>query len=116
MTRRHSENELQACIGGRPDSEDLRLRLHGNVTEQKAALRDMLQGPGWDAEELFEALEMAEDFSCERIGLNHVFWCWSHKPPVGNCFFLEILRLNCFSRLNTESSESEKLPAYQESL
>ncbi|CAI7666010.1 unnamed protein product [Penicillium discolor] len=62
MTRRHNAHEIQAYIGGRADSEQLKNRLQGNVAEQKEALKEMLQD--------------ADNFYCERMGLVRLA-CWS---------------------------------------
>ncbi|CAG8904594.1 unnamed protein product [Penicillium egyptiacum] len=77
MTRRHNAHEIQAYIGCRADSEHLKNRLQGDVSEQKEALKEMLQGAGWKTDEILESLKDADDFYCERIGLVKLA-CWSH--------------------------------------
>ncbi|CAI7672485.1 unnamed protein product [Penicillium viridicatum] len=72
----HNAHEIQAYIGGRADSEQLKNRLQGDVVEQKEALKEMFQGAGWKTDEILESLKDADNFYCERLGLVKLP-CWS---------------------------------------
>jgi 2-polyprenyl-6-methoxyphenol hydroxylase-like FAD-dependent oxidoreductase len=68
MTRRHNDHEVQAYVGGATDSERLKAAFTGDVKKQKAALKELVQGAGWQADEILESLDLSDGFYCERVG------------------------------------------------
>jgi 2-polyprenyl-6-methoxyphenol hydroxylase-like FAD-dependent oxidoreductase len=69
MTRRSNAKELQIYIGGTTSSERLKNARKGDVKEEKAALTEFFKGAGWETEEIVKAVQDADDFYCERLGL-----------------------------------------------
>ncbi|KAJ6118239.1 Monooxygenase FAD-binding [Penicillium samsonianum] len=88
MTRRHNDHEIQAYIGARTNSDRLKASLRGDNNERKEALREMLQGAGWQTDEILESLKTADNFYCERIGqvrLDH--WSRGRVVLVGDAAY-----------------------------
>jgi 2-polyprenyl-6-methoxyphenol hydroxylase-like FAD-dependent oxidoreductase len=88
MTRRHNDHEIQAYIGGQTNSERLKASLRGDISEQKGALIEMLQGAGWKTDEILKSLATSDNFYCERMGqvrLDH--WSRGRVVLVGDAAY-----------------------------
>lgn len=68
MTRRHSPDEIQIYIGYTADPKRPNTALR-DAKEQKAVLREIFQGAGWQTEGIVNSLDDAKDFYFERMGL-----------------------------------------------
>ncbi|GAM83056.1 hypothetical protein ANO11243_010420 [Dothideomycetidae sp. 11243] len=69
MTRRHNTTHLQVYLMCSTQSEDLRRAHRKDVEGEKAALTDIFLDAAWKAPQLLAALDSADDFYCEHLGV-----------------------------------------------
>ncbi|CDM36476.1 Monooxygenase, FAD-binding [Penicillium roqueforti FM164] len=88
MLRRRNAQEIQAYLGGQTNSEKLKEHLRGDVAEQKEALKVILQGAGWRADEILGYLKDSKNFYCERLGLVKMpHWSRGRVTLVGDAAY-----------------------------
>ncbi|KAJ5783400.1 uncharacterized protein N7518_009077 [Penicillium psychrosexuale] len=88
MLRRHNAQEIQAYLGGQTNSEQLKEHLRGDVAEQKEALKEMIQGAGWRADEILGYLKDSKNFYCERLGMVKMpHWSRGRVALVGDAAY-----------------------------
>ncbi|KAH8660346.1 hypothetical protein BX600DRAFT_383872 [Xylariales sp. PMI_506] len=80
MTRRHSPNAIQVYLICNTGSKRLE-NSRGNIKEEKESLTDIFQGGGWQTDDILKALEDADDFYLERLGLVKLE-SWSRERVV----------------------------------
>lgn len=69
MIRRHNPHAIQVLLGGTTDSVRLKNARRGDTREEKEAFAEVLQGAGWQSEEVITSMRNADDFYCERLGV-----------------------------------------------
>ncbi|PYI10699.1 monooxygenase [Aspergillus sclerotiicarbonarius CBS 121057] len=70
MTRRHEKDRYLAYLSCRVGGEMKIARgKKGDVEQDKQILRNAFRGAGWRTEELLQAMEEADDFYCECMGV-----------------------------------------------
>ena len=68
MTRRHSPDEIQVYLGGKLESKRLESSRPGDVKEEQEALAEVLQGAGWQTDEILKSMKDSDNFYLERMG------------------------------------------------
>lgn len=53
----------------KPISDRLSNACKGDIVEEKHGFAEILSGAGWQMDDILEALESADDFYCERLGV-----------------------------------------------
>jgi 2-polyprenyl-6-methoxyphenol hydroxylase-like FAD-dependent oxidoreductase len=84
--RRHNPREIQVYLACKPDSckpnsDRLKNARKGDVVEEKLGFAEIFRGAGWQTDDILEALEHADDFYCERLGVVKLD-CWSRGRVV----------------------------------
>jgi 2-polyprenyl-6-methoxyphenol hydroxylase-like FAD-dependent oxidoreductase len=69
LLRRHSPHEMQAMLSCKTDPEILDKVPRGDVKQEKEFMAAIFKGAGWRTEDVLEAMGVADDFYCERLGL-----------------------------------------------
>ncbi|KAI9712729.1 MAG: hypothetical protein M1820_001351 [Bogoriella megaspora] len=69
LVRRHNPKEMQLYLLLNYEDERLKRIHRGDVKEEKAAFTEIFQDAGGRTPELLEALQDADDFYCERLGV-----------------------------------------------
>ncbi|EAW20344.1 putative FAD-binding monooxygenase [Aspergillus fischeri NRRL 181] len=83
--RRHNPREIQVYLACMPDlckpKDRLKNARKGDVVEEKHGFAEIFRGAGWQTDDILEALESADDFYCERLGVVKLD-CWSRGRVV----------------------------------
>ncbi|GIJ90472.1 hypothetical protein Asppvi_009427 [Aspergillus pseudoviridinutans] len=84
--RRHSPRQIQVYLACKPDSckpksDRLGNAQKGDVVEEKHGFAEIFRGAGWQTDDILKALEHADDFYCERLGVVKLD-CWSRGRVV----------------------------------
>lgn len=88
MIRRHSPDEIQVYLACQTKSKQIKEIRRGNVVEEKAALIEIFQGAGWQADEILKSLKEADDFYLERLGLVKIpSWSNGRVALVGDAAY-----------------------------
>jgi len=69
LTRRSNAHQVQVYLSCRTELERLNGIRRGDVEAEKAVFAEIFRGAGWQADEILKALNNANDFHCERLGL-----------------------------------------------
>ncbi|KAI0537104.1 hypothetical protein GGR58DRAFT_361542 [Xylaria digitata] len=67
MIRRSNPEKLQVYIGGKTDA--FKNVARGDVKAEKAVMTEMLQGAGWETENVLKAMNTDNDFYLERMAI-----------------------------------------------
>lgn len=70
----------------KPISDRLSNACKGDIVEEKHGFAEILSGAGWQMDDILEALESADDFYCERLGVVKMD-CWSRGRVLGDAAF-----------------------------
>ncbi|KAI2468612.1 FAD/NAD(P)-binding domain-containing protein [Annulohypoxylon bovei var. microspora] len=88
MLRRHSPDWIQVYLMCKNSSERLKNARRGDTKEERAALAEIMQGAGWEAEEIIKAMKKADDFYLEHIGLVKLdSWSRGHVALLGDAAY-----------------------------
>ncbi|KAI8629475.1 hypothetical protein F5Y19DRAFT_484853 [Xylariaceae sp. FL1651] len=70
MVRRSDPKQLQVYVGGKITKKDPFKNVpKGDVKAEKAVLTELLQGAGWETDEILKSLNTDNDFYLERMGM-----------------------------------------------
>jgi 2-polyprenyl-6-methoxyphenol hydroxylase-like FAD-dependent oxidoreductase len=67
MTRRHSQNEMQAYLICTADAGLVSVAYRKGSDEEKAAFAEVFNDAGWQTKDILGALKDSDDFYCERV-------------------------------------------------